>query len=212
MGIKINGMASAWLVLLSILFFNASCSNIPDEKEISSVSPKSYQNETTAALEFCKSNKYNTDYFLLIDLSIHSGLKRLFVYDFKQKAITDRFLVSHGCCNNPWSSTWSKSAATVSNKDGSHCSSIGKYTIGERGYSSWGIHIKYLMHGLDASNGNALRREIVFHSWEEVGDEEIYPKGTPEGWGCPAVSNNTMKLIDQKLKNASSKVLMWVIQ
>lgn len=165
-----------------------------------------------SALEFCKTNKYNTDFFLLIDLGIHSGLKRFFICDFKSKTLIDSFMVSHGCCNNPWSSTWSKSKATVSNKKGSHCSSIGKFRIGERGYSSWGIHVKYLMHGLESTNNNALKREIVLHSWNEVGDEEIYPNGTPEGWGCPAVSNNAMKVIDQKLKTVQSKVLLWILE
>ena len=75
-----------------------------------------------------------------------------------------------------------------------------------------GIHVKYLLHGLESSNSIALRRDIVLHSWERVSDEEVYPDGTPEGWGCPAVSDNDMRLIDQKLKSLGKKVLMWVTQ
>jgi hypothetical protein len=87
---------------------------------------------------------------------------------------------------------------------------LGKYKIGERGYSNWGINIKYSLHGLEASNSNAFKRLIVFHSWEVVQDEEIYPDGTPEGWGCPTISNKSMKLTDPLLKLSEKPVLMWI--
>ncbi len=47
---------------------------------------------------------------------------------------------------------------------------------------------------------NAYRRLIVLHSWESDSNIPIYPNGTPEGWGCPAVSNDMMKILDKKLK------------
>jgi len=43
-----------------------------------------------------------------------------------------------------------------------------------------------------------------------MSDEEIYPKGSPEGWGCPTVSNNAFKKIDPLLKNSKKPVLMWI--
>jgi hypothetical protein len=143
-------------------------------------------------------------------MRLHSGVKRFFVWDFKKDTITHSFLVGHGCGDNPWSLDFSKDKPTFSNKDGSHCSALGKYKLGERGYSDWGVHIKYLMHGLDATNSNALARTIVFHSWDKVTDEEVYPAGTVEGWGCPTVSNNSMQLIDPKLKASEKAVLMWI--
>lgn len=66
------------------------------------------------------------------------------------------------------------------------------------------------MHGLEESNSNALSRVIVFHSWDLMSDYEVFPKGSPEGWGCPTVSNNAMKIIDERLKNAKAPVLMWI--
>ena len=42
------------------------------------------------ALEFCKKNKFNTDYAILIDMSLHSGVKRLFVYDFNENKIIQK--------------------------------------------------------------------------------------------------------------------------
>lgn len=164
------------------------------------------------ALNYCKAQKMNEDFCILIDMGIHSGKKRFFVYDFKKKAITQSFLVSHGCCDYIWGQDFSKENVGFSNVNDSHCTSIGKFKLGERGYSNWGINVKYLMHGLEKSNDNAFKRVIVFHSWEKVPDEEVYPDGTPEGWGCPAISNSSFKVIDSILKKAQKPVLMWIYE
>ena len=162
------------------------------------------------ALQFCKKNQLSTDFCILIDMSMHSGLKRLFLWDFKKENITASYLVGHGCGNNRWSADESRDRPQFSNEDGSHLSSLGKYRLEGRGYSNWGINIKYLMHGLEDTNNNALKRVIVFHSWELMGDEECFPKGCPEGWGCPTVSNNAMKEIDPLLQQSKTPVLMWI--
>ncbi|OFX26522.1 MAG: peptidase [Bacteroidetes bacterium GWA2_31_9] len=162
------------------------------------------------ALIFCNNKKLNNEFCILIDMSLHSGVKRFFVWDFKNDTILNSFLVGHGCCDNPWSFDLSKDNPIFSNIEGSHCSSIGKYKLGERCYSDWGINIKYIMHGLESTNNNAFSRIIVFHSWENVSDEEVYPDGTPEGWGCPTISNNSMKIIDPKIKSSEKPVLMWI--
>jgi len=162
------------------------------------------------ALQFCKAKNFNTDFCILIDMSLHSGLKRFFIYDFKKDEITNEYLVGHGCGNSSWSADYTKENPSFSNEDNSHLSSLGKYKIGARGYSNWGVNIKYLMHGLEETNNNALKRIIVFHSWEMMSDDEVYPKGSPEGWGCPTVSNKAFKEIDPVLKNSKKPVLMWI--
>ncbi len=170
-----------------------------------------YKLKATEAINYCKNNHLNTDFFVLIDLKRHSGLKRFYVWDFNQKQISESYLVSHGCGNSTYASDKTKEKPSFSNENDSHCSSIGKYIIGERGVSDWGIKIKYLLHGQDITNSNAIKRDIVFHSWEKVTDNEIYPDGTLEGWGCPAISNKAMLEMDKKIKNSSKKILMWII-
>ena len=155
-------------------------------------------------------NYYNTNFCILIDLSIHSGKKRAFLWDFKNDTISAAALCAHGCGTNPWSGTTTKDKPIFSNISDSHCSSLGKYKIGKRGYSSWGIKVNYILHGLESTNNNALKREIVLHSWEDVSETEIYPNGTPEGWGCPAVANGFMKIIDPKIKESEKPVLLWI--
>jgi hypothetical protein len=163
------------------------------------------------AKQYCQDRNLNTDFCIIIDMSMHSGLKRFFVWDFNESSITDSFLVSHGACDNPWSGDYSKEQVRFSNVNESYCSSVGMYILGERGPSQWGIRIKYLMHGQEPTNNNATRRAIVFHSWEQVSNEEVYPTGTPEGWGCPAISNEAMRYVDQRLQQADKRTLMWIV-
>ena len=171
---------------------------------------KTIQIKKTEALKYCNANNFNTNLCFLLDMKIHSGKKRFFVYDFVKDSVINSGLVAHGCGENPWSSDASKSKPIFSNISESHLSSIGKYKIGKRGWSNWGIHVNYLLHGLDLTNNNALKRQIVLHGWNLVTDEEIYPEGTVEGWGCPAVSNQFMTYLDSILKKQNQPVLMWM--
>lgn len=206
-------------LLLSLIFGSTIISSCKENESKTSIESTSEVESTTKlkekfieAKKYCQAQQLNTDFFFLIDLNKHSGLKRFYVWSFNNENISNSFLVSHGCGNLPWGQDLSKKQAVVSNLDDSHTSSVGKYIIGNRGYSNWGIHVNYLLHGQEASNNNALSRQIVLHSWERVSDDEIYPYGTPEGWGCPAVSNSSMYIIDNLLQNSNRNVLMWIIQ
>ncbi len=199
------------LLIISTSLFG--CNNPSTKKEEvrnPSINIESTKAKANQALKFCKAKKFNTDFCLLIDMSLHSGVKRFIVWDFKKNKISNSFLVGHGCGNNPWNNDFSKDNPKFSNIDDSHCSSLGKYKIGKRDHSDWGVNIKYVLHGLESTNSNAFKRFIVFHSWEVVSDEEIYPNGTPEGWGCPTISNNSFKKIDPLLKSSTKPVLMWI--
>jgi len=221
--VKGKTMTRSAAVLLSITIAFASCKAdvLPISDTATSTAPvaevilpnvdiEKTRLKATEAREFCASKKFNLKRCILVDMSLLSGVERFFVWDFDRDTIAYSCLVSHGCCDNPWGEDASKNTPTFSNTSGSHCSSLGKYRIGERGYSNWGINIKYLLHGLDSTNSNALARTIVFHSWELVGDEEPYPNGTAEGWGCPAVSNQSMTTIDPLLKSSDKPLLMWI--
>ncbi len=166
--------------------------------------------KTIEAENYCKENNFNEDFCILIDMSIHSGKNRFRVYDFNQNKIIESFQVSHGCGDNPHSSDHSKTDPKFSNTEDSHLSSLGKYAIGDRGWSSWGVNINYKLHGLEESNSNAYDRYIVLHSWSQITDFEMYPYGTSEGWGCPALSNNNFMTLDELLKNQTKPTLMWI--
>jgi hypothetical protein len=162
------------------------------------------------ALSFSKAKSYSTQYCILIDMSLPSGVKRFVVWDFKKDSVLLSGMVSHGCGRWPWGADWSKGKPEFSNADGSHSTALGKYKLSGRAYSNWGIHVKYFMYGLESTNNKALGRQIVFHSWEKVPEAEVHPNGTPEGWGCPAISNNTMKVVDPLLRKQKKPLLMWI--
>lgn len=180
--------------------------------ETDKVSAKDYIALHNEALTFCKQKGYSEDYYFLVDLSVHSGKNRFFVYDFKQKKITGSNIVTHGSCDKFEENDTKYEAAKFSNRTDSHCSSLGKYKVGKRDYSSWGIKVKYWLDGLEETNNNARNRVVVLHSWDAVPNKEIYPQYSPLSWGCPAVSDNFMGKLDAKLQNTEKPVLLWIVE
>lgn len=166
--------------------------------------------KATEALDFCKKNGYNTELCVLVDMKVHSGKYRMFVWNFKEEKIDKQALCAHGCGKDDKKSTGDK--PLFSNINGSHLSSLGKYKLGARSYSQWGINIHYKMHGLESTNNNAFKRIIVLHSHTPLPEKEIYPLHLPMGWslGCPVTDNTTMKYLDDKLKSSKKPVLLWI--
>jgi len=164
------------------------------------------------AKEYCKMNGLNTEKCILIDMSIHSGKDRLTLWDMKKDSALLSCLCSHGCGENTWGGDETKTTPVFSNTPDTHCSSLGKYKIGARGWSNWGIHVNYKLHGLDSSNSKAYERLIVLHSWDAVPEAPAYPHGTPEGWGCPAISNGNLQKLDPYLSETERPVLLWIFQ
>lgn len=193
-------------LLLFVLSF-VCCNNTPPVEVA-----KDYGSTHDEALTYCKENQMNQDFYFLIDMSIHSGKNRFFVYDFKAKKVTHQNLVTHGACDVFQDNPEKYKKAKFSNTTNSHCSMKGKFKIGKRDYSSWGINVKYWMHGLESTNNNAVKRVVVLHSWTAVANEEIYPRYSPLSWGCPAVSDEFMVVLDEKLKTVEQPVLMWIVE
>ncbi|WP_447636247.1 murein L,D-transpeptidase catalytic domain-containing protein [Flavobacterium microcysteis] len=198
-------------IFLFVALHFISCSDGPAADVEKNAKKRDYATFHQEAKAFCKKEKFNEDYYFLIDLSVHSGKNRFYVYDFKTNKISDEKLVTHGSCDIGQTNDTKWEKAKFSNKDNSHCSSKGKYKIGKRDSSTWGIKIKYWLHGLEAANSNALSRVIVLHSWTAVSDTEIFPKYAPLSWGCPAVSDDFMKVLDKKLQKTDKPVLLWII-
>ncbi|MBE9601334.1 murein L,D-transpeptidase catalytic domain-containing protein [Pedobacter sp. MC2016-24] len=160
------------------------------------------------ALQYSKTHKMNTSYCILVDMSIHSGKNRLFVYNFKKKKVIIKGLCAHGSGggSGPLSPVYS-------NEIGSNCTSLGKYKLGSRAYSKWGIHVHYKMHGLEKTNNNAFKRIVVLHSYTPVPAFQTYPLplfGVSSG--CPVIANATMRKIDKLLKTGQKNMLLWIYE
>lgn len=159
------------------------------------------------AKQYSKSKGFSDKYCILIDFSIHSGKNRFFVWDFAKDTIKLQGLCCHG-----YGQQGTQKAPVFSNVEGSYCSSLGKYRVGDRAYSKWGINVHYKMHGLEKTNNNAFKRWIVLHSHTPMPKKEIFPTHLPLGWsqGCPVISDELMRKLDTLLKEEKKSLLLWI--
>ena len=159
------------------------------------------------ARSYCRANGMNTDFCFLVDFGTHSGKKRFYVWDFNSGSVLCSSLCAHGYGQNS-----TASEPVFSNVPGSYCSSLGKYKVGARSWSQWGINVHYKLHGLEPTNDKAYERIVVLHSFDPVPEVETYPVHLPLGMsqGCPVVSNQTMKAIDRMLKESKKPALLWI--
>ncbi|MDR6967980.1 hypothetical protein J2X31_001994 [Flavobacterium arsenatis] len=206
------------ILLFGLIFLG--CNSFSDKQDESdkpdkpdeAVEKRDYLKFHNEAKAYCKAQNFNEDYYFLVDLSIHSGKNRFFVYDFKTNTISNQNLATHGSCDQFDTNLTKWEKVKFSNRNNSHCSSKGKFKIGKRDYSSWGIKVKYWLHGLESSNSNAQERVVVLHSWNAVSNQEIFPDYSPLSWGCPAVSDAFMEFLDAKLQQTQKPVLLWIIE
>jgi hypothetical protein len=193
-----------WLVTpISILAVLFACGGSGSRQERPAIPAQ----VATEALRFCRSHRLDTSIAFLFDAGAHSGRKRFFIYDLQKRRAIRSGLVCHGMGGN---STCEE--PRFSNRQGSNCTSLGKYRTGARAYSRWGIHVHYKLHGLEPTNSNAFDRIVVLHSYDPVPDQEIYPAHLPMGWslGCPVISNSVMSFADSLLQRSNRPLLLWV--
>ncbi|MDG9730147.1 murein L,D-transpeptidase catalytic domain family protein [Ignatzschineria sp. RMDPL8A] len=162
------------------------------------------------AYQYALAHQFDLEHAVLINFSIHSGANRFFVWDFTEQQPIIESLVAHGYGAPGFEST--NQSITFSNTPDSYASSLGKYRLGERSWSRWGINIHYKMHGLEPTNDNAFRRYIVLHSFDKIPTDETFPKYLPMGYsqGCPVISDEAMRRIDALLQTKTKPVLLWI--
>jgi hypothetical protein len=133
----------------------------------------------------------------LIDFSMSSNSKRLWVIDLTTNTILYNSLVAHG------RNTGNEFATSFSNSAQSFKSSLGFYATGEI-YS--GKHGKSLrLDGLEKGiNNNARDRAVVIHGAEYVSSSFIQNnKRLGRSLGCPALPMNLSSEIIQTIKDKS---------
>lgn len=165
------------------------------------------QAKADTAKQYCIDKNFDTNYCMLVDMLVHSGKKRFFLWDFNKDTIAYSSLCCHG-----YGQGSNETNPVFSNILGSYCTSLGKYKTGARAYSKWGINIHYKLHGLETSNSNAFNRIVVLHSHSYVPDYEIYPNHLPLGYsqGCPVIDNYIMAILDEILKKTKKPILLWI--
>ena len=139
----------------------------------------------------------NDSIISIIDFSLPSSEKRLFVIDIKNYKVIFQTLVAHG------RNTGKEIANTFSNNASSYMSSPGFYITGTTYEGKNGYSLK--LEGIEAGiNDNAFERSIVIHGAAYV-DAVRAKAGVFMGrsYGCPAVPQNEATPIINTIKNGS---------
>ncbi len=139
----------------------------------------------------------NEDILSIVDFSLPSTKKRLFVIDLASGQLLFNTLVSHG------RNSGREMATNFSNAPESFKSSLGFYITGStyRGAHGYSLRLEGEEQGI---NDNAMERGIVMHAADYVNEK----LGRVQGYigrslGCPAVPVSLHKKIIGKIRNGS---------
>lgn len=137
------------------------------------------------------------DILTLVDYSLSSNEKRLWVIDLKSNIILFQSLVSHG------RNSGNEFAANFSNKPESYKSSLGFYVTGETYYGKHGYSLR--LDGLEKGvNSNARNRAIVVHGADYVSESFVKQNGRlGRSLGCLALKQGLTKEVIDVIKDKS---------
>jgi hypothetical protein len=137
------------------------------------------------------------DILTLIDFSLSSNAKRLWVIDLKTNTILYHSLVAHG------RNTGEEFANSFSNAAESYKSSLGFYVTGELYNGKHGISLR--LDGLEKGvNDNARARGVVMHAANYVSNVFVkLHKRLGRSQGCPALPDELTKEIVTTIKDKS---------
>ncbi|MBW1657017.1 MULTISPECIES: murein L,D-transpeptidase catalytic domain family protein [Flavobacterium] len=137
----------------------------------------------------------------LIDFSLSSNTKRLWVIDLTTNTILFNSLVAHG------RNTGEEFATAFSNLNSSFKSSLGFYATGEIYQGKHGASLR--LDGLeDGVNDNARQRGVVMHGADYVSESFIRDhKRLGRSQGCPAVP---VELTDEIIEVIKDKSCLYI--
>jgi hypothetical protein len=137
------------------------------------------------------------DILTIVDFSLSSNTKRLWIIDMASNVVLMNTYVAHG------KNTGEEFANSFSNTDSSNKSSLGFYTTGEIYNGKHGMSLK--LDGIEKGiNDNARRRGIVMHAADYVSPNFIKTHNRlGRSQGCPAVPVELSSEIIQLIKNKS---------
>ena len=150
--------------------------------------------------------KYNVPHnniLTVIDYSLPSNQKRLWVFDLNNKKLLFHTYVSHGIRSGTLLTNY------FSNKNNSKASSIGVYKTEKAYYGREGLSLQ--LQGLDRNfNDNAASRSVVMHGGWYVEENFIKKYGRPgRSWGCPALPLALYQPIINTIKDDSLMVMYY---
>lgn len=156
-------------------------------------SPKVLELAKSAYQCAVKTGKAKPKTLTVIDYSLPSTQKRMWVLDMENNKTLYHTLVSHGQGSGEVSPT------RFSNKPGSHATSLGLYKTEGTYYGKNGYSLR--LAGLDKGyNDNAKSRAVVIHGAPYVSEKTAKNGRLGRSHGCPAVSTALAKPIINTIK------------
>jgi hypothetical protein len=142
-------------------------------------------------------HKLENNILTIIDFSLSSKEKRLWVIDMESKEVLFNTLVAHGM------NSGEEFATNFSNKSESYKSSLGFYLTAEIYTGKHGSSLR--LDGIEKGvNDNARQRAIVIHGADYVSETFAKNHGRlGRSQGCPALPNHLANKIISKIKNKS---------
>ncbi|WP_207511146.1 murein L,D-transpeptidase catalytic domain family protein [Longitalea luteola] len=139
----------------------------------------------------------NSNILSIVDFSLPSSKKRLFVIDITTGKLLFNTFVSHG------RNSGKEMATEFSNELNSFKSSLGFYVTGNTYSGEHGYSLR--LEGQEAGiNDNAFNRSIVMHAANYVNEKVIKVKGfIGRSLGCPAVPPSLHKAIINTIKDGT---------
>jgi len=140
---------------------------------------------------------HNTDILSIVDFSLPSNKKRLFIIDMASGSLLFNTYVAHG------RNSGKAMANSFSNHASSFKSSLGFYVTGStyQGDNGYSLRLEGKERGI---NDNALNRKIVMHGAPYVSEEMIAQKGyLGRSLGCPAIPEELHHEIIETIRDGS---------
>lgn len=137
----------------------------------------------------------------VVDFTMPSQKKRMWVVDLKTKKVLYNTLVSHG------RNTGNVTADKFSNQPNSYMSSLGFYLTDATYYGKHGLSLR--LSGMDKDfNSNAMARAIVVHGADYATEAFIKQHGRlGRSLGCPALPREVSKDVIETIKD---KTVMYI--
>jgi len=189
-------LAAGLAVFSSSLMANPAAPSL--EASLAKVAPtlnKKVLRHALAAMQCAVNNgSAPADRLAVIDFSLPSSERRLWVFDLKRRTLLLRELVAHG------QGSGENFATSFSNREGSHQSSIGLFRTSETYHGQHGYSLR--MDGLEPGiNDRARERAIVIHPADYVNPNWIKRHGRiGRSHGCPAVRPEVARMVIDNLK------------
>jgi hypothetical protein len=134
----------------------------------------------------------------LIDYSLPSTTRRLWVIDVPRRRVLFHELVAHG------ENSGGNFATAFSNREGSRQSSLGLFRTEDTYVGGHGVSLR--LEGLEPGvNDRAMQRKIVMHGADYVDKDVVQSLGRlGRSWGCPALPQPVSRRVIERIKGGSA--------